>query len=534
VLIKTWPRAKGVDDQDLEMIWRSEIRQLQRLSAVPHADELFVPMVASGKDKDGFYLVLDPGQGSPLDILLNASRKPPLLAQARQPRTRRLLWTNILRLVNGVELLHSQGTIHRNIDPWSVVTALGEEPDFRLTGFEWSMRIVAIDASDGKKVKAPREERNSSFARDWRDLAHLVAVILDIPLAPLNDLKIVASRVADHVPAAEVRLLRAMLGLEHVERLDGEYIVTRIQAIIDDIAAEVAGKDAVLCLAVRLGSGSPLSEAIRKASNGEIEIADDMQQLRFMRDDLGEQVQLISLREGGAPRYVLLGQHLTYRLTPYRRPNSPDAATWEFAFSERVDLDPPAKSQLIGETLINTAALDLVKSGDALQSFPRRRGKVQHWEDYINRTVEQSAQKTEMGRMHQAFALLLILEMAYAAADIFPIEVISKRSGDLADQKIMHVVSRVDKDRADLSSHLGLDAPAIRLRKLLNSETPRDEGGWIFSEPGTLGDRSPTSTAWRFIDFEELNDVECMKFEGQSLPHTRSFGFVKAGAIIPH
>jgi superfamily I DNA and/or RNA helicase len=64
------------------------------------------------------------------------------------------------------------------------------------------------------------------------------------------------------------------------------------------------------------------------------------------------------------------------------------------------------------------------------------------------------------------------------------------------------------------------------LRKLLNSETPRDEGGWIFSEPGTLGDRSPTDTAWRFIDFEELNDVECMRFEGQSIRLARSFGFL--------
>ncbi|MCP4563850.1 MAG: hypothetical protein GY873_31190 [Bosea sp.] len=526
VLIKTWPRAKGVDDQDLEMIWRSEIRQLQRLSAVPRADELLVPMVGSGKDNAGFYLVLDPGQGSPLDVFLNASRKPPLLAQARQPRIRRLLWANILRIVNGVELLHSQGTIHRNIDPWSIVTALDEEPDFRLTGFEWSMRIAAIDASEEKKIKAPREERVFSFARDWRDLAHLAAVILDIPLAPLNDLKIVASRIADHVSAAEARLLRAMLGLEHVERLDGEYIATRMQAIIDGIAAEVAGREAALCLAVRLGSGSPLSEAIRKASGAQIEVTDDVQQLRFIRDDLGEQTQLVAIREGGSARYALFGRSLNYRLTPYRRPNSPDAPNWEFAYSERVDLDPPAKALVIGETLINTASLEIIRSTDAAQSFPRRRGRVQHWEEYIDRTVEKVSKITDTARMHQSFALLLILEMAYAAADIFPIEVISRGSGDGIDQKNIHVVSRVDRDRAELSSCLGLDAPAVRLRKLLSSETPRDEGAWIFSEPGTLGERSPTSTAWRFMDFEELNDVECMKFEGQTLPQTRSFGFL--------
>ena len=62
VLIKYWPRAKGIDHTDLEEIWRSEIRQLQRLAAVPRADDLFVPMLSSGKDEEeNLYLVLDPG-----------------------------------------------------------------------------------------------------------------------------------------------------------------------------------------------------------------------------------------------------------------------------------------------------------------------------------------------------------------------------------------------------------------------------------------------------------------------------------------
>lgn len=172
VLIKVWPRARGADDQDLEVIWRSEIRQLHRLAAVPGADDLFVHMAGSGKDSSGFYLVLDPGRGSPLQVFLQAQRRPDLLAQARQPRAKRLLWSNILRLVRGLELLHSQGSIHRNVDPWSVVTAFSDEPDFRLTGFEWSMRIAAIDSTDAKKIKAPRTENSFSFARDWRDLAH--------------------------------------------------------------------------------------------------------------------------------------------------------------------------------------------------------------------------------------------------------------------------------------------------------------------------------------------------------------------------
>jgi hypothetical protein len=65
---------------------------LQRLAAVPRADDLFVHMLSSGQDEEGFYVVLDPGQGSPLEPFLRASKKPELLAQVRQPRTRRVLW----------------------------------------------------------------------------------------------------------------------------------------------------------------------------------------------------------------------------------------------------------------------------------------------------------------------------------------------------------------------------------------------------------------------------------------------------------
>jgi hypothetical protein len=53
---------------------------------------------------------------------------------------------NARRLAQALELLHSQGAIHRNLDLWAVVTALSEEPDFRITGFEWSMRIASVES----------------------------------------------------------------------------------------------------------------------------------------------------------------------------------------------------------------------------------------------------------------------------------------------------------------------------------------------------------------------------------------------------
>jgi AAA domain len=531
VLIKFWPRVKGVDDQDLEDIWRSEIRQLQRLAAVPGADDLFVHMISNGKDTEGFYLVLDPGQGSPLEVFLRSSRKPELLAQARQPRSRRVLWANARRLAQALELLHSQGAIHRNLDPWAAVSALTDEPDFRITGFEWSMRIAGVDAKQ-KKKSAPAADNSVSFARDWRDLALLFALFLDIPAGPLGDMKIAPSRVAEHASATEIKLLRTMLGLEIVERLDGEFVTKRIDDILDTITAEAAGKDAKLCIAVRLGTASRLSEAIRKASSDEIEIADEQQQIRFIVDDLARQAQLVAIKEGGDvnPRYALLGRMLTYRLAPYRQPTAIEAGTWEFAYCERADTDAPAAFVVIGDTVIESAAIEIVRNPEAAQSFPRRRGKVQRWDDYLQRTVQKELRKSELDRMHQSFALLFVLEMAYAAADIFPVEVISKTTE--ADAHVVRLVSRKDGDRAQLSELLGLEAPAVRLAKMLDADEVREEGAWTLSEPGTLGEKSQATTTWRFVSSDEIDNIECFKFEGTAPPQHRAAAFLAPAGMV--
>jgi AAA domain len=535
VLVKFWPRTKGVDDSDLEDIWRSEIRQLQRLAAVPRADDLFVHMVSSGKDAEGFYLVLDPGQGSPLEIFQRAARRPELLAQARQPRFRRVLWGNARRLAEALELLHSQGAIHRDLGPWAVVTALSQQPDFRITGFEWSMRIAAIDTKQPKRMRsALRAENFFSFARDWRDLALLFASFLAIPSGPLGNLKIIPSRVAEHASAAEIKLLRVMLGLERVERLDGEFVCSRIDEIIDSITAEAAGKESKLCLAVRLGRDSNLSEEIRLASAEEIEITDEEQQIRFIVEDLGRQAHLVAIRESAdlSPRYVLLGRLLTYRLAAYRPPRSSEAGNWEFAYCERTDAAAPHRAAVIGDTSLGAGALEVCTNREAAQVFPRRRGIVQRWDEYLRRTEQKELRKTDLDRMHQSFVLLLVLEMAYAAADIFPVDIVSKSADIESEVQVIRLTSRNDPDRAKLSELLGLEAPAIRLAKMLDADEVREEGAWTLSEPGMLGERSSTTTNWRFLGRDEIDNRECLKFEGTSPTQYEAAGFLAPAGMV--
>jgi serine/threonine protein kinase len=210
VLVKAWSRAESDgSDADMRDIWCTEIRQLQRLAAVPKADDLFVRMITAGSDKDGFYIVLDPGRGDPLETFRNASSKSPVLSAPRLARNRRLLWENFLRIARALELLHSQGIIHRNLDPWSIVGSFGEEPDFRLTGFEWSMRLATVE--DVPRAGAGgAESQAASFGQDWRNLGLMIAELLEVSSGRVIDLRLLLSEVADHLSVSEVRILRKL------------------------------------------------------------------------------------------------------------------------------------------------------------------------------------------------------------------------------------------------------------------------------------------------------------------------------------
>ena len=92
-----------------------------------------------------------------------------------------MIWANGLRVAKALDLLHSQGIIHRNVDPWAIVTSFTDEADFRLTGFEWSMRIAGVGGTaPGRKRRVVEEV--ASFRQDWTNFGLLLAQLLSAPL----------------------------------------------------------------------------------------------------------------------------------------------------------------------------------------------------------------------------------------------------------------------------------------------------------------------------------------------------------------
>jgi hypothetical protein len=157
-------------------------------------------------------------------------------------------------------------------------------------------------------------------------------------------------------------------------------------------------------------------------------------------------------------------------------------------------------------------------------------GKVQRWEEYQRRTIRKGSKKSDLDRTHQSFALLFLLELAYAAADIFPVEVISK--SEESEGHVIRIAPRKDADREKLSELLGLDSPAKRLAKMLDADEVREEGAWTLSEPGMLGEKSPTTTNWRFAGDDEIDNIECFKFEGTVPPQHRSAAFLAPAGMV--
>lgn len=158
VIIKIWRRQQNLYDGDLEVIWRSEIHLLQRLSGYPGGREYLIPMLDAGSDPNGFYLILQSDQLLPMQCYIQQSPSTP------SPHSKHLFWSNIRRLAKGLGLIHSHGLIHRNLDEWAIFTDGGENPNYKLGGFEWSIRlcsqglneVVQPKSNNETEVNAPR------------------------------------------------------------------------------------------------------------------------------------------------------------------------------------------------------------------------------------------------------------------------------------------------------------------------------------------------------------------------------------------
>lgn len=497
VLIKVWPRSARQDDRDIKAIWRHEMRQLHRMAGHPDAHAVIAKLHDAGEDKDGFYLVIDLGQRRPLATILERAPRGHRLKLPRSPQNRDLMWRNLRRIASALEALHSEGLLHRDLDSWSVLTAGGEEPDFQLTGFEWSMRLMSTATAQKRVSRKPAE--TASFRTDWHMFGRLAAQLIEADWTKVERLDIPAFNVSDHLRASEVRLLRHLAGLEYLDRLDGEVVVNRIDQIITEIASDVAGKDLKLHLVLDLRSTSDLGRAIITQLGIDALSANTDMLAQYVEADLAGAPLLLGARrpQDRSMRLFLRGHDLLYRVGRYK-PRDQDE-TWEYAYCESVEPRAPAPASLVGQIELPSSALDFMTRNEAPARFARSRGRVRSWEEFRAKLEEVEAPATEEELVHKALTLTLIVELLFAVAEAFPVAAAAQPPGvDAdADEEILYLTPRSDSDREALSEALDLRSSAHRLVAALTDDAGRREG-WTLTTGGSLGERSARDSDWKF------------------------------------
>ena len=530
VLVKVWTKSAGTPDSELREIWHHEIRQLHRLGGYFGAGDTIATLQQAGNDEAGFYLVLDPGQRRPLESLLAQKHPGHWLTNQRSLSNRAKLWRNLTRISSGLEILHTQGLIHKNLDKWAILTTGSDEPDFLLTGFEWSIRLVgaAARSSSARRPNRPSSEP-ASFLQDWRDFGFLAADLMNVPLAQLADHGVPLSSVSGHMSVDEVRLLRNLIQAERMDRLDGEVVERWITDVVRTLEAEIAALDTKFHLVVWLAANSRLSQEVREASDGEVEMDAVDDQMDFIKDDLGESPLLIAIRVGaeGNFRLVLQGTKLLYRLNPYLHRREGATPTWEFAYCDNVEDESPAGVNVIGNVELGKNSLSFMGVGEARSRFGRLRGKLRSWETLREEFVAKKTSSDRTKRFHQALALTQFLEALYAAADAFPVMVLGVADEIREDMNVLSVEVRADIERDALSKAIGLKSPASRFDEELSND--RRGGDWVLTEAQHVGAREFTDTLWRFEGKKEQSaGPPSYIFVGQNPPPR-----LKSPVLIP-
>lgn len=497
VIVKKWPRSARQNDADLEAIWRNEIRQLHRMAGHPVAHDVIAKLVDAGVDAEGFYLVIEPGSRRPIAPSLDRPRGGEWLTAPRQAANRVRIWRNLRRIVVALEALHGEGMLHRDLDAWSVLSAGGDELDFQLTGFEWSMRLVA-SGSQGKGSPRKAAEATVSFRADWAAFAKLAARLVDADWARVGDLAIPAFEVADHLFAAEVRLLRSLAGIELLDRLDGDVVLKQVDQIIASVAADAAGKDMKLQLVLDLRPDSKIGRLIAENRGTDTKsIAPELPAI--VEADLSDRPLLVGVAEedDDTLKLMLRGHDYWYRLRAYRAPRA-DTPSWEFAECVSIARQGPAPINVVGTIQLASAELELMTVAEARLRFPRVRGRVRSWDTLRARLTAREGKDEAALEFHHALTLTLILELLFAVAETFPVRLLPA-AADAAggDDAVIRLVPRADVERDRLAEALDLQSPADRLRGALTGDGIRREG-WILTTEEYLGQRNVRDGEWKF------------------------------------
>lgn len=524
--IKLWQR-RADESIALRAMWNREVRSLMRLQGYPGASELFVRLRDLEVTDTHYYAVLDGGRRMLMsDVLLHRDRYSWLLNLGEIGR-RRPLWEGLLRLAEALSILHSEGTLHRSFFPVAVFVGPDGQADFRLSGFEWSLRLVGLDGAAAKVVRgdapqAPELDRDLgeySTGTDWFDFGLVVAELFGAPVRASKN-RDVARAAVERLSTLRVRekeFILQLLAEDEEQRLStADAIIQETRSILRELSVATTGAGRDLVVAVRLTPELELQRTIEAVSLASAPATDILKQRDWIKSDLRGDIRIVA-RTNPYPHFVLKGEKLEYRV---RQWDADGLSTWDIGFCESIEpiprVTPDDQYFSLGQRKLDVQLYPHVR-----RNYRSIRDRSAQWDKVFPFRTEKVHLPSHLRDVHDFFRVTQQLDTVLTVAQICP--VIVTNLSHTASETIVEVTPFEEPERTQLARYLGMGSPSEQLKDWfdLGAETvsaddeddpKRDQ--YSFLDRRTIGSDS-SAAIWRFVSAKPERSGPKYRFRAQ-------------------
>ena len=529
---KLWDRGGG-DVSAIQALWNREVRGLMRLQGYPGADELFVRLRDLDANERYFFAILDGDRRQVLSEVLQDRTRHHWLQNLSEVSRRRPLWEGLSRIAEALVILHREGTLHRSLSSQSVFVSPDGDGDFRLSGFEWSLRLAGAEGGASSvfrktRFSAPeldRKDGEHSTATDWYDFGLTAAELFGVPVNTTRTRTAIQPLVRGlgHLREAEKDFIWRLLDQDQEQRLvDAEEIDDLLRKIVRDLGATVTGSGRDLVMAVRLGPNHELSKVIEVASEGRANVNDAIDQRNWIKADLQGDVRVIG-RNTPWPHYVLKGKRLEYRIRPLLVRN---VTTWDIGECQGPERSPRINPEdqifSLGQRKIDVQLYPHVE-----KNFRSVRDRAAQWDKVLPIRVARTKLPNNLRTVHDFFRVTQQIDTVLTVAQICAVEILEIDKG--ANDTSIVVTPSVEPERAELARFLKLDSPAGQVRDWFklgveavaaDDEKDPKQDRYSLLDRRTIGSDT-SSTAWRFLGAKPHPEGPRYQFRAQGAAAVR-------------
>ncbi|WJS86398.1 ATP-binding protein [Paracoccus sp. TOH] len=491
-LLRTW-RKTGTDiDDELRSLWRYEMRQVRRLMRYRDASELIVDVLEELEDDEEFALVL-------------AARGEPISAGARRRRSREspigrkriLVWRNITRLVRALGILHDQAIVHGDLSQDCIFSEDGDQPDFRLGGFEWSVRLDAGDQSRATR-SMHRPDKTFSFRADWAQLGIIAADLLGLEKSDSAFL---------NTSSKELRVLRLLTVPRPNQPLDAKTVAREIETVILDLRRLESGRQGQLIL---MPNPATLGPTLIEHLGTGIDPDNFSDHCKWLQADLQSDVRVAPRFEDDQRKQCeIVTSSFRYVVEPLRH-----AADWRVGYLKAL-IPNDGRGTGAAEPRELASPIVVVPNRKEASDLSRKLGPSAIEWDQFSRPPDEDQLPT--ANVLDALLIIEVIEAVASTLDAFPVAVVE----DASDDQCVALQLLDDDDHQALVEQAGLRPDSERLEDLLDSS---DDTPWRLSNSPKLGWSGSADIDIDFIQSDYApNGARLHVFECNEVPAGKLF-----------